>query len=377
MKQVELENLVLNGSKIKTTDEIPTDLTELNGYSSLEKRVSSVEKKATQNQTAVINKMDKTNPSGTGSFSLNANTYYTLGQNAVAVGSSTRATSNSSFAEGSGTSATGVAAHAEGAGTNAGGAYSHAEGGYTSSAGYYSHADGYFVTANRKSQHAFGEYNIIETGASSTKGTYVEIVGNGTASNKRSNARTLDWNGNEELAGNIIVKGGKIGDGNNATYRLALPDTTSWLADKTIATTDQVQNAIDVAEGKTKNYVIDDTVTGTGVVNTSFNSTQDSITLTITDNKIVDINNTEYTLSALKVGDIISIIQTSIPDRWVASIVGTTITLYILEIKLNIDSTPTNGSTNLVTSGGVYTAIQNALTAIDASLLNLHSGTGV
>jgi hypothetical protein len=33
----------------------------------------------------------------------------------------------------------------------------------------------------------------------------VEIVGKGTSSSARSNARTLDWNGNEVLAGKLTV----------------------------------------------------------------------------------------------------------------------------------------------------------------------------
>ena len=37
------------------------------------------------------------------------------------------------------------------------------------------------------------------------KGDYVEIVGNGTDTSHRSNARTLDWNGNETLAGGLTV----------------------------------------------------------------------------------------------------------------------------------------------------------------------------
>lgn len=36
---------------------------------------------------------------------------------------------------------------------------------------------------------------------------YIEIVGNGFDSNDRSNARTLDWSGNEWLAGNLSVEG--------------------------------------------------------------------------------------------------------------------------------------------------------------------------
>lgn len=82
---------------------------------------------------------------------------------------------------------------------------SHAEGLFTISSGDYSHVEGQYTTAQRRSQHVFGEYNILDTGGSSTssKGTYIEIVGNGTSQNALSNARTLDWSGNEVLAGTL------------------------------------------------------------------------------------------------------------------------------------------------------------------------------
>ena len=35
--------------------------------------------------------------------------------------------------------------------------------------------------------------------------TYAEIIGNGTGDNARSNARTLDWDGNETLAGSLTL----------------------------------------------------------------------------------------------------------------------------------------------------------------------------
>ena len=57
--------------------------------------------------------------------------------------------------------------------------------------------------------HVFGTYNFDPAhGATSgfnTKGTYVEIVGNGTANSARHNARTLDWDGNEVLAGRLTL----------------------------------------------------------------------------------------------------------------------------------------------------------------------------
>lgn len=81
-----------------------------------------------------------------------------------------------------------------------------AEGYDTTASGTNSHAEGYNTTAQRKSQHVFGEYNILDTtGTTTTRGQYVEIVGKGTGILARSNARTLDWSGNEVLAGKLTV----------------------------------------------------------------------------------------------------------------------------------------------------------------------------
>ena len=55
-------------------------------------------------------------------------------------------------------------------------------------------------------QHVFGTYNKLDSSSNSSnqKGTYVEIVGNGT-NNNLTNARTLDWQGNETLSGKLTV----------------------------------------------------------------------------------------------------------------------------------------------------------------------------
>ena len=124
-----------------------------------------------------------------------------------AEGYSTNATGQSSHAEGQSTNATGYYSHAEGYGTTASYYYAHAEGRLTTASGENSHAEGFYTEVRRKSQHAFGEYNEIETGSNATKGTYVEIVGNGTGTSARSNARTLDWSGNEVLAGTLSCTG--------------------------------------------------------------------------------------------------------------------------------------------------------------------------
>lgn len=132
---------------------------------------------------------------------------------AHAEGRVTTASGEASHAEGAGSKAYGVGAHAEGGGTIASGGSSHAEGGGTTASGEYSHAEGGQTIANHKSQHVFGEWNIEDDSSAlgTERGNYIEIVGNGEipdggSTAVRSNARTLDWSGNEWLAGNVSVE---------------------------------------------------------------------------------------------------------------------------------------------------------------------------
>lgn len=103
-------------------------------------------------------KMDKVNPTGTGSFSLNR-------------------TEDSDIGE-----------------------YSFAEGYMTVASGIASHAEGNRTTASSESQHAQGKYNIVDE-----NNTYAHIVGNGATEHARSNAHTLDWDGNGWFAGNVYI----------------------------------------------------------------------------------------------------------------------------------------------------------------------------
>lgn len=127
------------------------------------------------------------------------------GWNSHAEGSESIASGNYSHAEGFG-EASGYGAHAESGGT-ASGMNSHAEGSATEAAGVFSHAEGDHTLATHCCQHVFGEYNQEDssTAAASSRGTYIEIVGNGTGLSARSNARTLDWAGNESLAGGLTL----------------------------------------------------------------------------------------------------------------------------------------------------------------------------
>lgn len=111
--------------------------------------------------------------------------------------------------EGSLSGATGTRAHAEGYNTTASGYDSHAEGNGTTASGSAAHAEGSGTIANHKCQHVFGEFNIGDASSAQAteRGNYVEIVGNGAGSFAKSNARTLDWSGNEVLAGTLITGG--------------------------------------------------------------------------------------------------------------------------------------------------------------------------
>ena len=142
-----------------------------------------------------IGAMSSTNPTGTGSFSMGRKADTTIGTNSHSEGDNTTASGNFSHAEGSGTTASGGFSHAEGSGTTASGGSSHAEGSGTTASGGYSHAGGSRTIAAGDYQTAIGKYNIEDK-------TSAFIVGNGT-STKRSNAMTVDWDGNLKTAGDI------------------------------------------------------------------------------------------------------------------------------------------------------------------------------
>lgn len=135
------------------------------------------------------------------------------GEGAHAEGCNTLALGNYSHAEGAETTASGIASHAKGYHTTASGDGSYAEGYYTEASGLYSHAEGYGTIASETNshvegfgtvasseyQHVQGKFNIEDSA-----NTYAHIVGNGDA-NTRSNAHTLDWDGNAWFAGNITI----------------------------------------------------------------------------------------------------------------------------------------------------------------------------
>lgn len=140
------------------------------------------------------------------------------GINSIALGANSKANSMHSISLGLSSSTTGIRSIAIG--------YA------ASTSGTDAIAIGSGVLANGAKQMALGCYNIADTSS-----TYCLIVGNGTADDARSNAMTVDYNGNLDVTGNIKA--------NNITNDTISASSTS----ATIPTSDAVWAAISGASG--------------------------------------------------------------------------------------------------------------------------------
>ena len=147
-----------------------------------------------------VGKADQSDPTGEifNDYELNEAT----GEYSHAEGRWVIASGMNSHAEGDRTEASGSASHAEGMLTTASGNEAHSEGSNTVASGDRSHAEGANTVASGMNQHVQGKYNIEDN-----SDTYAHIVGNGNSENTRSNAHTLDWDGNAWFAGDVFVGG--------------------------------------------------------------------------------------------------------------------------------------------------------------------------
>ena len=208
-------------SAVLTIDITPMDLSELEGEGYF--RLYEVEKLELDNNclsdnVSIVNSLTVgTRMGDIGKYSVaegcftvaNAYISHAEGSGTTASGlyshaesSCTTASGEGSHAEGNGTTASGNYSHTEGISTTASGNYSHAEGRATTTSGIASHAEGNYTIAKSDYQHVQGKYNIEDT-----TGTYAHIVGNGTSDTARSNAHTLDWQGNAWYQGKISQDG--------------------------------------------------------------------------------------------------------------------------------------------------------------------------
>jgi hypothetical protein len=155
-------------------------------------------------------KIDAQDPVTYGSFRLNPKDGATIGEYSTAEGRNCTSSGVCTHAEGYNCTASSYASHAEGVDCFATGSYSHAEGDTCLASAFGSHAEGTNTVARGPHQHVQGKYNI----ESQTK---AHIVGNGTSDANRSNAHTLDWDGNAWFAGNIYLGGTGMDDPNAKT----------------------------------------------------------------------------------------------------------------------------------------------------------------
>lgn len=121
----------------------------------------------------------------------------------------------------SGTYALGKNAFAEGNFTKASGNFSHAEGSNTTASNYAAHAEGTGTIAAGEDQHVQGRYNIEDPDSK-----YLHIVGNGDSNSARSNAHTLDTNGNAWFKGKVFVGGTGMDD--SEAKELGGSGASSW-----------------------------------------------------------------------------------------------------------------------------------------------------
>ncbi|MBR5774830.1 MAG: hypothetical protein IKY42_01010 [Bacteroidaceae bacterium] len=238
---------------------------------------------ATTAKTAVAGKMDANNPVATGSFSMGRSIRNEIGEGSHAAGFQTTASGGYSHAEGGNTTASGGYSHAEGGNTTASGYESHAEGVLTVAQGRashaegnstkaygddshaegwksvarasYSHAEGQSTTADGPNSHAEGLYSVSFSTSSHAEGLYTNahgenqhvqgrynvidyhdryahIVGNGfydvdKGREARSNAHTLDWDGNAWFAGDVYVGGSSQDEGEKLVRKSELDEAVS------------------------------------------------------------------------------------------------------------------------------------------------------
>ena len=232
------------------------------------------------------------------------------GASSHAEGNNTTASGRASHAEGNGVEASGVSSHAEGMMTISSGGVSHAEGRSTVSSGIVSHAEGDFTIASSDYQHVQGKYNVADT-----SNKYAHIVGNGTANDARSNAHTLDWNGNAWYQGKLSQDGIPTEDKDLITksyFDTNKPSKTSELTNDSNFTTkqyvdDESLNVLQkIYNGKVyKIQLTEDEMNGMWSLNE-----EEYITINnITQDDINNIMEGDIYYSALLINDYIFIIQ--------------------------------------------------------------------
>ena len=238
-----------------------------------------IKKSMTPLVNVAINSFDKDNCSGYGAVLIN-------GQEASGSRSFCHCgrVSGSCSSSLSNSNVMGVFCHGDSGGTSDGN-YCHGDSGGTSDGNYchascggeteyvnYGFATGKGTIANGNSQTVIGKLNIIDTKDGFAKGKYVFIIGNGSYEDERdlvlantiksrSNAFTVDWDGNTWAAGSITATGSVNGtDFNGFTISKSVPSDAKFTDTVTViensCDSDSTTSALSAAQGKSlKTYI--------------------------------------------------------------------------------------------------------------------------
>ncbi len=191
------------------------------GYNATASGIASVAfgNATTASNTASVALGNTATASGTASVAL-GETATATGNWSVAIGYHTTSSNNASFAAGFTTTASGAASTALGVLTQATGHYSTALGRntiasadntttfgyYTTASGYNATASGYYTSAESAFETVIGRFDTDYTPASTSGWNATDrlfVIGNGTASNARSDAFIVYKNGNATLKGTL------------------------------------------------------------------------------------------------------------------------------------------------------------------------------
>lgn len=179
--------------------------------------------------------------------------YFTLGER-LGETSSMDDIGSYSFAVGYGNKASGYASCAIGCLSVAIGNFAFATGRSACANNDYSIAMGYQTMTNLDCQTVIGQLNKNDS-------TSIFVIGNGTNDSSRSNAFTVDWNGNTWAAGSITATGSVNGtDFNGFTINKSVPSDAKFTDTVTViensCDSDSTTSALSAAQGKAlKTYI--------------------------------------------------------------------------------------------------------------------------
>ena len=243
-------NIAISITKINEDDTTATTFTDLIIY---EEEVKYLDSKYLETDLVLQNSISlgRAGNIGAGSSAVGGNVIAS-GMGSHAEGTYTIASGYTSHAEGESTTASGMSSHTEGSSSTASGDFSHAEGNWTTASGMSSHAEGENTTASGDCSHAEGS-NTIASGAYShvqgkyniedTEGKYAHIVGNGKRDKStnwkevRSNAHTLDWQGNAWYSGKLSQEGTPTENKDLATKKYVDDNKIAYIKSETVAET--------------------------------------------------------------------------------------------------------------------------------------------